>query len=324
MATKKPKSAAPSPTTPDADVPVVALREPCPCGSGRRYKACHGRAAAQRGERVVARPFEGLPGEADWVAMRELVPSATAPLTLVAHAEAGLAAGRVITLATVLPMAWPALHRSDGSILLGLQTQTGSGDLSRDLADALMRAVGSEPGTPIPPAGLPDDGPRLQDLVDLGQRLEVTVHSDFEFWVSGVADVEGEVAESLQSASEGIIPTARLSAVDSAYWCDAGAKEHLRWVLDRDETRALDALARLHAAGAIGVGEGSRFVGSFRALGLIIPVWDLPVGTGSAPLEAETGPWLARFDEAYAIDSGLTPNERRARAGLVNRQVTLS
>ena len=52
-------------------------KAPCPCGSGRRYKSCHG-----AGDVPVSRPFEGLPGECDWVAMRELVPSATAPLTL--------------------------------------------------------------------------------------------------------------------------------------------------------------------------------------------------------------------------------------------------
>ena len=47
------------------EVPVVAGREPCPCGSGRRYKACHGRAAWQAAEAFVGRPFEGLAGECD-------------------------------------------------------------------------------------------------------------------------------------------------------------------------------------------------------------------------------------------------------------------
>ncbi|MFM8241067.1 MAG: SEC-C metal-binding domain-containing protein, partial [Actinomycetota bacterium] len=26
--------------------PSTPVREPCPCGSGRRYKACHGKARA--------------------------------------------------------------------------------------------------------------------------------------------------------------------------------------------------------------------------------------------------------------------------------------
>ena len=49
----------------------IGPREPCPCGSGKRYKACHGSA----GGAYVARPFEGLSGERDLVAMREFVPS---------------------------------------------------------------------------------------------------------------------------------------------------------------------------------------------------------------------------------------------------------
>ena len=320
MASKS-RRAVPTPESSTQDVPVVGLREPCPCGSGRRYKACHGRAAAHRGETVVTRPFEGLPGEADWVAMRELVPSATVPLTL--GKGAGEHAGREVLLATVLPLAWPALHRADGSILLGLQGQTGSGDLSRDLGDALLRALDAEPGTPIPPSGLPDEGPRLQDLLDLSAPFEVSVHRDFNFWIAGVTD-PADVADSLREASEGIIPTERLTGVDAAYWCSVGTKEHLRWVLDRDETKALDALARLHASGEIAVGEGSRFVGSFRALGLIIPVWDVPVGSGRQPLESEVGPWLMRFEAAFASTDPLSQAERGARAGLLNRQLTLN
>ena len=119
------------------------MREPCPCGSGRRYKACHGKAAAA----VFvgpARPFEGLASECDIVAMREIVPAASAPLALT-----GEHADRVVTLVTVLPMAWPALVRADGSILLGLQINVGSGDASRDLADALLAALEAEPGEPV-------------------------------------------------------------------------------------------------------------------------------------------------------------------------------
>ncbi|WP_179201327.1 DUF5926 family protein, partial [Streptomyces scabiei] len=66
----------------DGQVPVVGAREQCPCGSGRRYKACHGRAAAQAVTELVQRPFEGLPGECHWIALRELVPAATVELKL--------------------------------------------------------------------------------------------------------------------------------------------------------------------------------------------------------------------------------------------------
>ncbi len=89
-------------------------KAPCPCGSGRRYKHCHGSGYAP----PVTRPFEGLPGEADWVALRELVPAATAPLRT--------KDGKKFTLASVLPGGTPALVRADGSILLGVQLQTSS------------------------------------------------------------------------------------------------------------------------------------------------------------------------------------------------------
>src|SRR5918994_4221028 len=92
----------------------VGPRQPCPCGSGKRYKSCHG---AQGGvDAYVARPFEGLPSECDLVALRELVPSATAPLTIDG-------AGRAVTLCTLLPMAAPAMLREDGEVWLGLQGQ---------------------------------------------------------------------------------------------------------------------------------------------------------------------------------------------------------
>lgn len=45
----------------DGEVPVVGAREPCPCGSGRRYKACHGRQAAHAATELVQRPFEACP-----------------------------------------------------------------------------------------------------------------------------------------------------------------------------------------------------------------------------------------------------------------------
>ena len=51
----------------------VGPRQPCPCGSGKRYKACHG-AEGGAAAVFVGRPFEGLPSECDIVAMRELVP----------------------------------------------------------------------------------------------------------------------------------------------------------------------------------------------------------------------------------------------------------
>ncbi|MEU0392413.1 DUF5926 family protein [Streptomyces sp. NPDC006208] len=330
MAKKRPQTKATKPQLKDGaraagvnePVPVVGAREPCPCGSGRRYKACHGRAAAHAVTELVQRPFEGLAGECDWVAMRELVPAATVALTLKDGLPEGVPS---VTLATVLPMAWPALRRDDGSVLLGLQNDTPSGDLSRDLARTLQRALAATPGTPVTGGGAEADGVRLQDLLDPQAPFEPAVHSGFEFWIPESAEqASPEVAASLERANAAAIPTVKLADVDSAYWCETPEKNHLRWVMPHPEEQLLDALARLHAAGTDSLGEGTRLVGSFRAHGLMVPVWDLPSGMGAEECEKPAAEFAERLTEALASDVPLTAEERRARGGLTNRQVTLS
>ncbi|GGV76146.1 preprotein translocase SecA [Streptomyces griseoloalbus] len=305
----------------DGDIPVVGAREPCPCGSGRRYKACHGRAAAHAATELVHRPFEGLPGECDWVALRELVPAATVELTLKDGLPEDVPS---VTLATVLPMAWPALRRDDGSVLIGLQNDTSSGDISRDLADTLQRALTADPGTPVQSRRAPADGPRLQDLLDPEGGFEPVVHSGFEFWIPEPEKATPDVTASLERANAAAIPTVKLSGVDAAYWCETPEKNHLRWVMPHPEEQLLDALARLHAAGRSSLGEGTRLVGSFRAHGLTVPVWDLPSGVGAEDVEKPAAEFAERLAAALATDAPLTADERRARGGLTNRQVTLS
>jgi len=321
MAKKRPQTKAKRPQISDEEVPVVGAREPCPCGSGRRYKACHGRAAAHAVTELVRRPFEGLPGECDWVALRELVPAATVELPLTGGLPEGVPS---VTLATVLPMAWPALRRDDGSVLLGLQNDTASGDISRDLADTLQRALAAAPGTPVEGRRAPADGPRLQELLDSEGVFEPVVHSGFEFWVPDSENASPEVAASLERANAAAIPTAKLTGVDAAYWCETPDKNHLRWVMPHPEEQLLDALARLHAQGRSNLGEGTRLVGSFRAHGLTVPVWDLPSGVGAEDIEQPAAEFAERLAAALASDAPLTAEERRARGGLTNRQVTLS
>jgi len=303
------------------EVPVVGLREPCPCGSGRRYKACHGRSVADAAAVLVRRPFEGLASETDWICLREIVPSATAPLALTGE-YATRAQGREITLATVLPMAWPAIVRADGQILLGLQTQTGSGDPSRDLADALIRALDTEPGNPVPP-GRSSDGPRLQDVLDVSVPLDVTVHDNFDFWMDATAEVTGEVQASLERASASIIPTRKLAAVEAGYWCRVGAKEHLRWAQPYEEEALLTALGRLLARDEADLGPDTKLIGTFRAHGLLVPVWDLVPGAEADSIEEPAAALKVRLDAALAQTADLTDGERRARSSLAHRQVTL-
>jgi hypothetical protein len=293
----------------------VGPRQPCPCGSGRRYKACHGSSTGPV-PTYVRRPFEGLPSEPDIIALRELVPAATAPLPL---AEPG---DRSVLLCSLLPMAAPALVRQDGTVWLGLQVQHGFGDPSRDLAAVLQRALDAEPGAVIGLTDPPGEGPRLQDLVAPG-KLEVTVHDSFEFWIADVEDPTGALAGSLEAANAAAHPTVRLGSVEAAYWTDMGTKEHLRWVMPHDEDALLDALARLHAAGKDVIAEGARLVGMFRAHGLLVPVWDLPVGTGAEVLEKPAAKFEQDLAEALADGSPLSAEQRSARNGLTNRQLTI-
>ena len=145
----------------------------------------------------------------------------------------------------------------------------------------------------------------------------------YDFWFEGVEDADGTIAATLENLNSSIDPTSRLSSVDAAYWTSVGTKEHLRWVMPHDEETLLDALARLHAAGADQLLEDTRLVGSFRAHGLLVPVWDLPVGTGAEAIEEPAAAFAARLGEALAESAPLTDEERSARNGLANRQITI-
>ncbi|GAB3438579.1 DUF5926 family protein [Actinophytocola sediminis] len=295
-------------------------RQPCPCGSGKRYKACHGSAGGPV-ELPVARPFEGLAGECELIALREFVPSATAPLALAKPGD------RAVTLATVLPMASAALVRADGSAFVGLQVQTRSSDIGRDLARALRWTLDAKPGAVLAVVGPEtDESPereRLQDLVDLGASLEPELHGDFSWWMPEGEEPTGEVALSLERANQAIMPTERIGP--AAYWVDAGDRAHLRWVRPEPEEKLLLALARLSARGELGLGDGSRYAGSFRAHGLLVPVWDLDHDSHAREWTDPAAELGKRLEESLASldDQPLTGEERRARDGLVGRQVTL-
>jgi hypothetical protein len=295
----------------------VGPRQPCPCGSGKRYKACHG-APGGPAPTFVSRPFEGLPSECDLIALRELVPAATAPLTLKDGGD------RQVTLCTLLPGAAPALVRDNGEVWLGLQVLHNFGDPSRDLGAVLEKALEyaarGEAGT-VGLTDSPGEGPRLQDLVT-GEALDVTVHDGFGYWLSDV-DRTPDLEAALEQADGAANPTARLTSVEAAYWTNVGSKEHLRWVMPEREDALLDALARLHAARQDVLVEGARFVGMFRAHGLLCPVWDLPVGTGAEALEEPAARFQADLRAALDDTLELTAEQRSARAGLANRQVTI-
>lgn len=299
-------------------------RQPCPCGSGKRYKACHG-ASGGTATAMVTRPFEGLAAECELVALREFVPSATAKLPLRSGDDE-------VVLATVLPLAAAAMRRNgDDRAFVGLQVQTRSGDVSRDLARAIEWVREAETGSSLPTVGPEQAQPgmptRLQDLVDPDAELDVQLYEDFSWWLPEGTDASGEIAMSLERANAAIMPTepVRAEGVRSAYWVDAGEKAHLRWVRSEPEERLVDALARLSARGQLALDEDSRFAGSFRAHGLLVPVWDLDREKHSREWAEPVAALGERLDEALAsLDAEpLDATERRARDGLRGRQVTV-
>ncbi|MGB2567824.1 DUF5926 family protein [Micromonospora citrea] len=281
--------------------------------------------ATPRREKVrdifVPRPFEGLADEPEWIALRELVPAASAPLRLTPELveEYG---DRPVTLATVLPMAAPAMTKPDGRVFIGLQRHQQSGDVSRDLAEALLCALRTEPGGQVSVPPLPGPGPRLQDILVDGP-LEITMHDGFEFWLDPGAADDPAVQASLERANAAIYPTVKLAAAPAAYWCQVPEKSHVRWVLPEDEDTALDALSRLSAAGTLTLGEQTKFAGMFRAHGRLVPVWDLPEDVPAADWEAPVAEFAKRYAEALEEKEPLDAAGRRARQGLLGRQLTL-
>lgn len=262
----------------------------------------------------VARTFEGLPGEGDWIALREFVPSATAIVTLTD--------GTAVRVCSLLPGGGAGIRRPDGEIWLGLQVLHNHGDVSRDLAGTIEAARETEPGNPVPVRD-PGVGDRLQDVVDPSSSFDVEVHDGFDFWVEGT-DAEG--SDALAQANESISPTERLTSVEAAYWVRMADKRYLRWVVTHPEDRVLDSFARLAADGQETLGEGTKLIGMFRAHGLLVPVWEMDpavVDDGAAPLEEPLAALAGRLDGALADDAPLTPAQRNARANLTSRQLTI-
>jgi hypothetical protein len=266
----------------------------------------------------VARPFEGLPSETEWVALREILPAATGPVTLTTNGTTTSA-----TVCTVLPLAWPALHRKGGELFVATQSGATSGDPSRDIAAALLLAADVDEGTPVTAVPNPTvDSPRLQDILDTSGPFDVTVHEGFDFWV-GDNELDAEGQQSLERANESVIPTERVSAGRSVYWCVINDRTYVRWVLPYDEDTATAALARLHAGDTDRLTPESRLLGAFRACGLLVPVWEVPKDATASDFPDAVTAMSDALESAADDASPLTADERRARAGLLNRQVTL-
>ncbi len=262
------------------------------------------------------RPFEGIPFESDLVAMREIIPSASMKVKLTEEHGGG-----EVTFVTLLPGMGAALRRSDGEFLVAVQTVMSSGDVSLDIADRTLKALELEPGDSLTQADLPEPGPRLQDILDLEAPVEMEIHDSYQYWVDPADADNPDVRAAVQQTAEQMVPTAEVPGTDGAYWCRM-SREFVRWVRPESEDAVLDGLARLHRKRELTFDE-ARFVGAFRAMGLLIPVFELPAGAEADELEKPLAEFSKKLDAAIADEEPLSPEERRTRSGIISRQVTL-
>ncbi|WP_024795958.1 DUF5926 family protein [Tomitella biformata] len=297
-----------------------------PRADGNRAELMEKRAAERAAvQQVPTRPFAGLAAECDLVAMREFVPSASATLPVTAQ----ISADRPLTVATVLPGAVAAIVRPDesdetpGQGLIGMQVQAFSTNLGADFAASILWAAGASAGESLPAANPSDMVPALTDVVQADAPLEITVYKNFDWWLAEGVEPTPEVQQAISQANELMMPSARIDGVSAAWWVDAGERAHLRWVRPEDEDELMKALARVHADGGLTLGEGSKFAGSFRAHGLLVPVFDLDIEMHPAEWTDATIELGRRIDEALAVDTPLTGEQLRSRDGIRGRQVTI-
>lgn len=276
-----------------------------------------GAKAKKQRVQYVDRPFEELPFETELVAMREILPSAT----LRVHTSKKYG-GREILLVTMLPEMLGVLRRSDGVLMVAVRTVLNSGDASLDIADRIVHGLELEDGETFSQVDLPEaDGPRLADVLDVDAGCEFELHNDLNFWISEKERENPDIVQAIEAAREQIIPMAEVPQVTGAFWARM-QREFVRWVRPEEEDAVLAGLARLQARQELAF-EGGRFVGAFRGSGLLIPVFELDRGTEADELTAPMQDFGKKLDKAIADDSALSPEERRAKAGIISRQVTL-
>lgn len=264
----------------------------------------------------VERPFEGLSFETELVAMREILPAAT--LKVRTNSEYG---NEELLIVSMLPQMVGAVRRSDGVLLVAMQTVMNSGDLSLDVADRIIQGLELQPSETFNQIDEPQSGIRLQDVLDLDFASEFTLAEDLAFWV-GVDELEDpQTKQAIAQTKDQLIATKEISGVKGAYWTKM-QRLFLRWVRPEAQDTVLNAIARLQNRRELNFGE-ARFVGAFRALGLLIPVFELADGVEADDLAAPLAEFAQKLDAAISDETPLDPEERRAKAGIISRQVTL-
>ena len=301
------------------DIPVVGQREPCPCGSAKRYKNCHGR--DRDSDVFVSRPFEGINGEAELVAMLELLASATCEVTLLPNSA--IPKGMKATVVTLLPGGAGGLRTEQDHVLVALQTQVHSSDRSADLARAIVNASAAPVGEFVAAAVAADRGIRAQDLLDGATAFAPVVHPDFQWWLDlGVADANlAEDRESVQDMNTSVAPVHRVG--ETAFLVSLSGRTQVRMVLPEAEGPATDAFARLIAASGESLGAGCKWLGNFRTCGLLAPVWDVPQDWDADTARTHVDGFRHRYQDAVTSSEPLTSAQRQARTTAVGKFVTL-
>lgn len=289
--------------------------------ASRRKKVANPAALAEYRAPIpfVARPFEGLPREVELVAMREIIPCAT--LTARTNADHGFVD---FDFVTALPDGRGAMVRGDGRILVALQTRSNSGDLSHDAGAALLNAISAKQNGDegLVDFDVRDPSERLQDILDPDSLGEMVLEENFAFWLNPDEDWDEATRRALEENHNEIIPTVKVEGVEGMYWCEMN-RNFVRYLSDVEESPLFDALARVQAAGKANLGEGSRFIGAFRACGIAIPVFELAEGVRAEDIVKDAGVLEEAIAAALKVKEPLTPEERRARQGMVSRQVTI-
>jgi hypothetical protein len=301
-----------------------------PEGMSRRQAKLAKRAAERAALERDPRPYDGFAAETDLIALQEFVPSAS--FTAETVSDAGFT--RPVTICTVLPGAAAALVRAEdegGEALVALQTQHRGDNPNRDLAFALNWARNAVPGSTLEVAVSDGSEPPLKELLDPAQTPEISVSNDFNWWLTDGQRDNPQVAASLQQANESVLPSEKVEVdvTGSAWWIDPGEKAHIRWVRPETEAELLPALARVHAAGNLNLGDGTRFAGVFRTHGILVPVFDLD--NTMAPSEFVTP--LQELDKlvsdaktelsADGASGQLTADEQKSRQTIIAREVTI-
>ncbi|AZA08300.1 DUF5926 family protein [Corynebacterium pseudopelargi] len=289
-------------------------KEQLPEGMSRRQAKLAARAAERAKYEKDPRPYEGFSFETDLVALQEFVPSA------IAKAQAK---GKEVNLCTVLPGGGAALVREDGSIFVALQTQQRSQNPHRDLAFALSWALEAKPGSVLEVGVADGSQPKLEELLEQDQELQIEEFHDFNWWVPDPSMITPEYAQGLQMANESVLPSQRVEAPATAWWINPGEKAHIRWVRPEAEDALMKALARVAARDELHLGEGSKFAGVFRTHGVLVPVWDLDPERAPESYAEDLKALDAKLAQELENDAPLNAEERRRVETINSRQVTI-